>query len=342
MAWQTQRRRGGRRGEAGDSDQQRELRDLAQELKKALFHSQRPQVRQGQRPEWICPSCRTTNFMDRGHCRFCKHAAPTPATRPPRQVRPPATPVSPCSTGAAASDAGADALASDQRRAAPEKRAADAEARAAALDEAAARFKEAGIDERAKALSEEAALIRKKEAHAPPPGCRLDMAISYVERAERRAAKADEAVKAAEKVFTESVESRDAAHKAVEEGKTKLAELRASLAGSASDSVMAAETDEVGAADLESVQKQLAELRAQLASVASERDTLRAAALPEKPAADLPPDAPSLEAEVGRLQTALSEALADADVEGYDKIATQHAHAASALARALRQRHRNT
>ena len=107
---------------------------------------------------------------------------------------------------------------------------ADAEARAAVLDEAAARFKEVGLDDRAKAFEEEAALIRKKETQAPPPGRRLDMAVGFVERAERRASEADDAVKAAEEALAEAAAARDVAYKEVEEGKSKLAELRAGLA----------------------------------------------------------------------------------------------------------------
>ena len=99
------------------------------------------------------------------------------------------------------------------RRQPPEMRVAGAEARATALESAAATFRESGSDARAKEFEEEAAAIRKKEAHAPPPGCRLDMATGFVVRAERRALRADDAVKIAEKALAEAVETRDAAHK---------------------------------------------------------------------------------------------------------------------------------
>ena len=232
--------------------------------------------------------------------------------------------------------------ATDQRRRAPEQRAADAEARAAALDAAAARFKEGGFEDRAKLLSDEAAAIRKKEAQTPSPGCRLDMLVDFIDRAERRAAKADEAVTAAEAALDAALTARTAAHREVEESKAQLLQLRAGLSKPASETVMDTGTEAPETTELSAMKQQLAEVAAQLASVVSERDSLRAAAPPGPvaPGADLPTEVPMLETEVSRLQSALNTALAAADVEAYDAAATQHARVASALARALRQRQR--
>ena len=251
MAWQTvtKGRGRGRWDRYGDTDRQQELRELAQELKKELFKAPPRGSGASRREEWVCPTCSTSNFMDRRQCRQCVRASRTASGHPPRSLQP-SSASQPSLQGAAPAEASADKLVTDQRRVPPEKRVAEAEARAASLESAAATFRQGGLECRAKELEEEAAAIRKKEAHAPPPGCRLDMAIGYVERAERRALKADEVVKAAEKALAEAVEARDAANKAVADGKDELAQLRAGLASTAGD---AANASAAAAADAEAV-----------------------------------------------------------------------------------------
>eukprot|EP00973_Karenia_brevis_P085489 11862524-Karenia_brevis.AAC.1 len=50
---------------------------MAQDIAAVLFSSAR-QNGSGRKPEWTCPGCRTTNFLDRTVCRWC--AACRPAT----------------------------------------------------------------------------------------------------------------------------------------------------------------------------------------------------------------------------------------------------------------------
>ena len=242
------------------------------EIKKAIFASPpRPTTK---RDEWSC-TCGISNFSDRPVCRRCgarrparshRAASPAPQAEPPARPRPqtrPPTRVQQLEAAlAAARSAGATGMVleglesevqtaketalsllqtgsntavSEQRRAAPEKRVADAEARAAALESAATTFRECGLEARAKELEEEAAVIRKKEAQAPPPGRRLDIAVSYAERAAARAVKAADAVTAAEAAVAEVKKAHDVALAKSEEAKKQLASLRAELAAAQSE-----------------------------------------------------------------------------------------------------------
>ena len=204
-------------------------------------------------------------------------------------------------------------------------RVAGAEARATALESAAATFRESGSDARAKEFEEEAAAIRKKEAHAPPPGCRLDMATGFVVRAERRALRADDAVKIAEKALAEAVETRDAAHKEVEDAKAQLTKIRADLAAGPVDPESAAVAATAAAADAQAIavgaqaSDALARARTALQSTEWTPLTLRVFQLPEDlghavfagraaPALDAPLDAPTSFLIQDRLQSRIREA----------------------------------
>ena len=309
MAWtEAKRRRGGRRLDI-DDQRQRDLRGLAQEIKQALFRAPAAQ----RRTEWHCQSCSTPNFEDRRCCRRCganqvqaRHSSrPASTARAPRIPRSSPSTQS-CSQAAPSSVASADAPASDQRRAAPEKRVADAEARAAALESAAATFRSGGLDGRAKELEDEAAAIRKKEAQAPPPGRRLDLAAAYAERAATRATKACEAVAVAEAAVEEAIKARDVAQAESEEAAKQLASLRAELAaaqpqqGGSAEAVADAEAISVG----QIASDALARARTAVQAVEWAPLTLRVYALPtdvgaaifagrEAPAIDSPLDAPT-------------------------------------------------
>jgi len=116
--------------------------------------------------------------------------------------------------------------------------------------------------------------------------------------------------------------------------------LRVELAAGPQDEAMGTNPEAPARPGLQEVKLQLAELATRLAVVTSERDSLRMAVPAATGPVDLPSDVPALEAEVTRLQEALGSALADRDPEGYDRAAAAHARAASALARALRQKPR--
>ena len=198
---------------------------------------------------------------------------------------------------------------------------ADAEARAAALESAAATFRSGGLEARAKELEDEAAAIRKKEAQAPPPGRRLDLAAAYAERAAARATKACEAVAAAEAAVVEAIKARDAAQAESDEAAKQLASLRAELAvaqpqpGSSAEATADAEAIAVG----EIASDALARARTMVHAAEWTPLTLRVYALPadlgaaifagrEAPAIDSPLDAPTAFFVQDALQTRVREA----------------------------------
>ena len=106
------------------------------------------------------------------------------------------------------------------------------------------------MEEQAKQLQDEAAVIRKKEGQVPPAGCRLDMLTNYLERAEKRQVKAAEAVTAAGQQLEEAKRLQEEAAKNVEDSKARLATLRAKLASGPADLEAAAAA---AAADMQAV-----------------------------------------------------------------------------------------
>ena len=316
MAWQTVQRNGRPANKA-----------LAAELLQTLFDWQ-PRRQNAEKEEWTCTGCKCKNFLSRSTCRRCKEArlgkrGPPAANR---NQPPPASKEAPPKPASAAAS----------RRPPPEQLSAQTEAHAQALDDAAARLSSDGLTERAEELTKEAAALRKKAGPPPPPGQRLDSLEGFLRRAEARAAKAVEGVATAEAALAEAKRASEAQNQEVDEGRKKLAELRAELAAApataAADSVM-----ELPPASAE----EFAQLREQLASISAERDKLLAEAgtVPDS-AAELPADGPSLKEEVLSAQRVLSEAEQSGDAEAYEQAAARHARAATALARAMRLRHR--
>ena len=180
MAWQTvQHRRGPRKaGAEGDTA----VEALARELRAALM----PRPRQRPfRPEWTCPQCRRTNWMDRSKCRVCGQvqagvspAQTAPGPGPPISVAPrmprpwgPAKTLGAVAQAAAAAGASEEALAAlrqdvegqrEERRSAGGRLDA-ARAKAARASREAAQARAAADAAEARAAAAEAAAERAQE-----------------------------------------------------------------------------------------------------------------------------------------------------------------------------------
>ena len=147
-----------------------------------------------------------------------------------------------------------------------------------------------------------------------------------------------------ETVYAEKRGERTAAWRAVNERRAErdaaalalLSERFGALPPPADGVAVSAPMDEDGAPPAA-----LADLQAQLAAVTADRDRLQQLGAqlsgPEH-VSNLPADVPSLERELTRLQAAIGSAQASADVDAYDRAATEHAAIASALVRAVRLR----
>ena len=201
MEWEeTGGRKRRRRAARDQASLQPAVTQLAKDLRAALLP--RPTERKPRKPEWRCPACSTTNFMDRASCRWCSAA----------RAAGPATTAAAGSGGNASKPQGIQQGAQQPRLPAgsvwantPGKQQHQQQqaprtpaAKVAALEQALGAARSAGASQDAlSALEAEVAGARQKAADTRPLGARLDSARAKEKRMAAKVAAAEEAMQQA-------------------------------------------------------------------------------------------------------------------------------------------------
>ena len=197
----------------------------------------------GDKDEWRCGTCSTKNFADRVRCRKCGRPKPRqPATADttkaasapvaPQRVRESRAGQRDPATGPQAASQHGRSPPAGARPPAPEAASAAAEARALALEQSAAQLRAVGLDVEADNLQSQAGEQRRRAESGPPPGKRLDLLEAYVSRAVGRFDRATNQVNEAEVALAEARSYCELMKKELDEGRSKLAQLRSELASS--------------------------------------------------------------------------------------------------------------